>query len=324
MKCYLFSLLLFLGSCATAQPVSNLSIQEGEELEKAARTGDATKVRQVLSAKPEITEADRFWAIYNAVDGHCHTDVVKAILEKKSNAFDANIQKSKESTFADRLKKVGEQLGSGPSTRQGLISPERPAAILISMAGKNFCDEAFKLISEKTSSEDFALGLYQRQRNFHSSLAGATAPSFLEEFEKAAIRDNETEEKAKQGVAVITFASQRIKADCEKHQGESCKAKDTLMKVGEAMKKEVQNREYAASPQGILDEVCNSHAQMQNYLDLINEENEKGKISGYVNKVALKQWGDRAYSAKKEFEAYSAQYKAMTKKAPNVKTQCSQ
>lgn len=324
MKKYILPMFFILCSCATTPPASQLSNQEGNEIETAARSGDASKVQQVLSAKSEITELDRFWLIYNAVNGQCQTDVVKTVLEKKSDAFGPYTVKPQESTFADRLKQVGEQLGSGPATRRGKIAPERPAAILINLAGRSFCDEAFKLISEKTSPEDFASGLYQKQQNFNSSFAGAMAPSFLEEFEQAVIRDNETEEKTKGGVAVITFVSQRIKTDCEKFQGESCKAKEALMKVAQTMQKEIKDREYAGSSQGVLDEVCNSHAEMQNYLGLIKEENEKGKISGYVNKIALKQWGDRAYSAKKEFEAYSAQYKAMTKKAPNPRTQCEQ
>ncbi|WP_413612916.1 hypothetical protein [Bdellovibrio sp. HCB-110] len=324
MKKYIFPAILMLCGCATTPPASQLSNHEGDEVETAARSGDASKVQQVLSEKSEITELDRFWLIYNAVNGQCQTDVVKTVLEKKPDAFGPYTVKPQESTFVDRLKQVGEQLGSGPTTRQNKIAPERPAAILINLAGRNACDEAFKMISEKTSPDDFASGMYQKQRDFNSSFSNAMSPSYLEDFERVALRDNETEEKGKRIIEVSKFAAQRIKADCEKFQGESCKAKNVLMKVGENMKAEAENREYAASSQGVLDEVCNSHAQMQNYLDLIKEENEKGKISGYVNKIALKQWGDRAYSAKKEFESYSAQYKAMTKKAPNVKTQCEQ
>jgi|GEM_PF-2005160 hypothetical protein len=323
MRKYILVIFLSACGCATTPPVSQLSNKEGDEIENAARSGDANKVNQVLSGKSEITELDRFWLIYNAVNEQCQTDVVKAVLEKKPNIFESHTAKPQESTFADRLKQVGEQLGSGPATRQNKIAPERPAAILINLAGRNACDESFKLISEKTSPEDFASGMYQKQRDFNSSFSNAMSLSYLEDFERIALRDNETEEKGKRIISVSTFAAQRIKADCEKFKGDSCKAKEALMKVGATMKQEAESREYAASSQGVLDEVCNSHAQMQNYLDLIKEENEKGKISGYVNKVALKQWGDRAYRTKKEFEAYSAQYKTMTKKSPNVRTQCS-
>ena len=320
---FLMPLIIILSACATTRPVSQLSTKEGAEIDAAARSGDFAKIRQLLNRKQDITEVDRFWIIYNATNGQCHTDVVRAVLEKKPTIFDTNITKSTVSTFGDRLKSIGDQLGPDTSRRKGIISPERPAAILISIAGKNFCDAAFKLISEKTSSEDFAMGLYLRQIDFNSNLAGQTSSSFLEHFERATLRDDETEESAARAVSLSKYAAERIKSDCAKFQGESCKAEVAFRKIVENMGKEQNNREYAASPEGTLVEICNSYAQMKDFLILIKEENERGKISGYVNKVALKQWGDSAFTHKKELEAHSSRYKSLTKKSPNPSVQCS-
>jgi hypothetical protein len=290
MKTLLMFLLLVLSACATTPPSSQFSSKQGDQVEDLIRAGNSTKAIEEITKYPSITEADRFWLIYYSVNKQCLPEVVRTVLGKKGEVFEANMKKPKEDTFADRLQNIGDQLSGGPKVRS-ISYPEHPGAVLISTAGRNFCAEGFKMIADKVTAEDFAIGIYRKQKDFDSAFSDTMTPSFLEQFERVAIRDNETEERSQQILAIAKYSSNRIKEECSKIQGESCKAQEAFKKVGANMQAEASARDYAASPQGVLDEVCNSHAEMQNYLNLIREENEKGKISGYVNKVALKQMG---------------------------------
>lgn len=116
-------------SCATKPPVTQFSKAEGNNLEQAAKSGDAESFKILLAARGSISEADRYNLIFNAIADECHPEVVRLIFQKNGEKFDSNISKAKDDTFADRLAKVGEQLGVGRKDDAWSIGlPERPAA----------------------------------------------------------------------------------------------------------------------------------------------------------------------------------------------------
>ncbi|MNK15779.1 hypothetical protein D3C87_339290 [compost metagenome] len=317
------SFLLIGVSCATKPPVTQFSKAEGRDIEQAAKSGDAERVKILLAARDSISEADRYNLIFSAVADECHPEVVRLIFQKNGEKFDSNISKAKDDTFADRLAKVGEQIGVGKKDDAWSIGlPERPAAKLVEITAKHFCPDALMMIAEKTSAEDFAIGIYQRSTSVDIRVKGATNESFLEVFQKRVYRDNETDESSQNILSVSKFIGSRIQSDCSKFGGEPCKAKAAFNVTAQKLQSYAKARVYEESPDGILDQACESYGNIEHYLNLIKEENEKGKISGYVNKVSLKYWGDQVYRHRREFDALNAEYKSKSKKSINPKRQC--
>lgn len=178
------------------------------------------------------------------------------------------------------------------------------------------------MIAEKTSAEDFAIGIYQRSTSVDIRVKGATNESFLEVFEKRVYRDNETDESGQNILSVSKLVGSRIQSDCSKFGGESFKAKAAFNVTAEKLRSYAKARVYEESPDGILDQACDSYGNIEHYLNLIKEENEKGKISGYVNKVSLKYWGDQVYRHRKDFEALNVEYRRRSKKSIDLRRQC--
>ncbi|WP_374028993.1 hypothetical protein [Bdellovibrio bacteriovorus] len=316
-------LVVFIVSCATKPLISEFSKKDGSDVETAARSGDVRKLRELLSSKDIISDADRYNIIFNAVANDCHPEVVRLAIEKNSSVFDSNLPKKKDDTFADRLTKVGQEVGIGKQEVGWDIGlPERPGAKLINVTAKHFCPNALMMISEKTQAEDFAIGIYKRSTMLDTRVKGATIESFLEVFEKKAYRDSESQESTENILSTLKFISDRLKNDCQKYGSESCTAQKALKETVARLQGYAKEREYAESSDGILDQACEAYGNIEYYLGLIKEENEKGKISGYVNKFSLKHWGDRVYSYKKEFVGLNNQYKAKSKKDINPQKQC--
>lgn len=67
-------LVVFIASFATKPPISELSKKDGSDVEMAARSGDVGKLRELLSPKNIISDADRYNIIFNAVANDCHSE----------------------------------------------------------------------------------------------------------------------------------------------------------------------------------------------------------------------------------------------------------
>jgi hypothetical protein len=306
---YLLLLAPALTACATTP--SNFSQQENGSALQAAAAGDAARLRTILDGKT-LTSFDRFDLIRAAITNRCHPEVVEFVLAKKADPFEPILKE--EYGYWENLRDGGVR---GTSR----ITVERPGAYLVSLAARQSCVGALKAISEKTTPEDFAAGLYKSQRDFNSSFSKATTESYLSHIEKAMFRENEDAETRRIADTAL-FAVKRIESDCANGGGESCTAKAEWEKVKAGAEATAKGREHALSPEGIMEQACEAYGNMMSYLGLIQEEREKAKISGYENKLAIKSWGDSAHRHRQELENSQAHYRDKTKKTINPKKDC--
>jgi len=103
----------------------------------------------------------------------------------------------------------------------------------------------------------------------------------------------------------------------------NCKALAHLKREVDLFGKREDKRRYLASNEGqieqILNQLCGHNLNKSKYLNLIKEEKEKGKVSGYINVLKVKQWGDRAFEEGKEIKVKSNTYKKLSGKSFTAK-----
>jgi len=304
---FLFTILTATAGYASA--ASNTNPQSSADLFSAAKDGDTAKVRSLLSRVSTITGFDRYDLIKAALEAKCNTEIVKSVLDKKSDSFEPKLEEKY--GYLENLRDGGR---GHPS--RGPI--EKPGASLVSIAAKNFCPDALKLISEKTSAEDFALGAYQRPTKKMGTLE-TTTDSPIEEIANAAKKEGANDaEETPRIVATGKFIKTRVEADCVKVGGESCKAKAEFDKMTSEMAADVKQKEYEDSPAGIHDQACSAQAELQEHEAILNREKEIARTSGSANVVTLHKAGSRIVDLKNDLNEYRRLYKERAKKSLNL------
>jgi hypothetical protein len=105
----------------------------------------------------------------------------------------------------------------------------------------------------------------------------------------------------------------------KKNQGlpETTIAKSNISKAAIRYDKKLKDLKFSKTPEGIeqsdANQICGLKEMSNKYKSHIKEEREKAKISGYVNVINLKKWGDYAYTYDKKTttraKAYKSKYK---------------
>ncbi len=115
---------------------------------------------------------------------------------------------------------------------------------------------------------------------------------------------------------------------CKKKSKEACLALENLKREVLAFEENFQKKAWRKTPEGqedlLANQICGHYLDWQANLKAMKEEHEKGKISGFVNKVDLKEWGDEAYEEQKEMKKKMAAYKVRFKETFSTKKRCIQ
>lgn len=119
-----------------------------------------------------------------------------------------------------------------------------------------------------------------------------------------------------------------IIASCKEKKAEACLAQAHLKSEVERFEEILTRKAWRKTPEGqedlLANEICDHYLNWKGNIKAMKEEHEKGKVSGFVNKVYLKEWGDEAYEDKKKMREHMAIYKIRFKKSFSTKNRCIQ
>lgn len=315
----IFGLFVFEG-CST--PSSNIKRDNRLTIYEAASKGDSQAVAGLLNESGKISDFDRFDLLTASLFNGCNPEVVKTVLIHDGSLFPERLTQDDENVF-DKLSTGWKRYGN---SRRPPIN--KPGARLVNLASSSFCDEALKLITKSVSKDDFAFGI---SRNFEPVQYGwdlsrkhdkKSYPSFTETTLRLANTQSLEALNSPNVISTLTFTKQKLNEFCSKQGSIPCQALDSFAAMGNKIKSQVDELAYEQSDAGqletIINDACHNYREYKTRLALIREENEKGKISGFVNKYNLKVWGDQAYDFKKQYDALNAERQRREKTKRNV------
>ena len=315
-KALAMCLFVSISSCSTTS-VSNFISNIGsgrsrptEEQIKAAQSNDWQRLENSFGGK-KLPEESRYRLVAASMyPDKCNSEAVSAILRNNRDSF----------SFTNSW-------ASPPYEKK---FEESAGTILVALASRNLCVDILKKIEPLVRVDEFVKGLsggFYVDSNYNVNWKGGLSPegmsrSFVEFFTKeygSRVHDDANE---KELIAIFSetlkIVDSRLVKECRVNNADACAVKKQLAQYVEDSFQEYDNdlrREtYLKSPQALLDQACDSFAEMKDYKAKINEENAKGRVSGYVNVVKLKEWGDRVYMLRKSGDNASAEYKRVTGK----------
>ncbi|MCT4642490.1 MAG: hypothetical protein N4A33_09370 [Bacteriovoracaceae bacterium] len=99
--------------------------------------------------------------------------------------------------------------------------------------------------------------------------------------------------------------------------------KNNLIKAASSLEKELKSIEYYKTPAGIeqkeANSICYEKGWEQKYKKYIVEEKRRGKLSGFVNAIKLKKWGDYLYQHRVKLKQKMDRYQFKYKERFNIK-----
>ena len=110
---------------------------------------------------------------------------------------------------------------------------------------------------------------------------------------------------------------------CEQGNESSCEAKAHVVSSIKEFIDEAEQYEYSNSKEGqtkaLESKICATVVGNANFKEKMKEEREKAKISGFIDKLKMKNWGDNLYLGEKLQKKYISEYKTITGKSFNLK-----
>ena len=168
----------------------------------------------------------------------------------------------------------------------------------LSGAINSFCLESVEFLLNKLSP---------------SEVTQATKSYQLIKYEKYANDKTIAPQMVKIAVALIN----KNKEHCKSHN-QSCEAVEYVKSDIEKFKGRENKRNYLATKEGKIEtlssEICQHLTTKEDYLQMMKEEREKAKISGLVNKLKLKAWGDKAYEEEKIAQKKIKSFRSLSSK----------
>lgn len=137
------------------------------------------------------------------------------------------------------------------------------------------------------------------------------------------VPSNFTEKYQKKLMTVLQPIVLKQKEQCKKNDKLACDTLENFKTAITSYDKRYRQYNHSKTPEGKeqihANEICDLKNSKAKYQSLISEERAKGQISGYVNAVKLKQWGDKVYKLGKEMNKTAKTYKANYKAEFNYK-----
>jgi len=200
-----------------------------------------------------------------------------------------------------------------------------PGASILNQVAQKSCPEATNLLMSKLSPEDIK---YAMENETTEAYTTGKRKGFLEYMEQLTTTEESSKEEKEKISKTIDVIGQKLTANCRQDSSTEISC-NTLEEFNQTVKNIIQEREdrqkdaaFLASPEGARYHACEESHEAKKYRQYIKIENQKGRISGFVNKVNLKEWGDSVYYHEQEIKKYEKEYKKRTGKNINLK-ECS-
>lgn len=105
---------------------------------------------------------------------------------------------------------------------------------------------------------------------------------------------------------------EEVRQMCKDGSKEACDMEQKFLEQVGRLDVWVENRAYRESPDRDRDWYCAAYGKVLQAKSNIDDEREKGRISGVVNLNRLKSWGDIAHDHQKMMVRYSAEHRKKT------------
>ena len=137
-----------------------------------------------------------------------------------------------------------------------------------------------------------------------------------------------SELEIKNGASTVEIFTDKVKATCITYdiKNKWCALKDKIdafkkntLAVAEKLDSEEKSEEYANSPAGLAETVCDLKEQLKTAQAAIDRQKEIGKASGFVDKEVLHVKGATIVDLRTEIKKLNARYREKTKKNMNEK-----
>jgi hypothetical protein len=289
--------------CLASQMVQakELSNSEQSKVKAAIQENNLEALKTLLKDRPSWPEFGEFgrgggqyilWLATNPTPWHTGRSINQPISYREHRVCRPQIVKH---LLAEGVKPTEEFFG-GETTKNGHLR----GAI---MSG---CGTSVELLVPKMSKRD---------------VMAATFSFKTHEFEDI-VNDPE---KAPLIVKTAQVLIEFNKANCNDTDegGAFCEAEKHIKTQIKNFVEAEERRMKAESPEGrtraATREICYEQEEIERVTEEIHEEKEKGKVSGLVDLIKLKNWGDELYERHKKQEAFKKAYQDLTKKKFNMK-----